>query len=276
MAIPKANYTLTYSPPAKGWPSFYSYIPEWIQGMNQYLYTFSGGNLWRHNTNEVRNSFYGRPSADSTMTSVFNAEPMMNKLFKTIAYEGDHAWKAELVAELQTPGVIEAAFFEQKESDWFAFIRNSADPGTTDNDFANYDLRSVNGIGNSLTTVTGATTTTINFPLTTSIGTMITGSDITSGAGGDAIYYAAPGTTITPVFVGTVQSINVDLPNGINNLVVNGTVVVPDVSFILYVKNQVAESHGVLGHFCVFTLTNSDTEAVELFAVKSEVMKSFP
>jgi hypothetical protein len=244
--------------------------------MNQYLYTFSGGNLWRHNTNETRNSFYGAASAESSMTSVFNAEPMMNKLFKTIAYEGDHAWKAELVTELQTPGVIEAEYFEQKESDWFAFIRNSNSPGTTDDNFANYDLRSVNGIGNSLTTVTGANTTIINFPLTTSIGTMITGADPSTSQGGDAIYYAAPGTTITPVFVGTVQSINVDLPNGINNLVVSGTVAVPDVSFILYVKNQVAESHGVLGHYCVFTLTNDDTEAVELFAVKSEVMKSFP
>ena len=267
MAVPEGNYTLTFSPPAQGWPSFYSYTPEWIQGMNQYLYTFSGGNLWQHNTNELRNNFYGRQDS-SKMESVFNAEPIMNKLFKTIAYEGDHAWKAELVTELQTPGVIEKAFFKQKESDWFAFIRNSAGSGTTGADFANYDLRSVNGIGNSLTTVAGATTTTINFPLTTSIGTMITG--------GDAIYYAAPGATITPVFVGTVQSINVDLPNGVNNLVVSGTVAVPNVSFILYVKNQVAESHGVLGHYCVFTLTNDDTEAVELFAVKSEVMKSFP
>ena len=268
MPVPEGNYTLTFSPPAQGWPSFYSYIPEWIQGMNQYLYTFSGGNLWQHNTNVLRNNFYST-AYSSKMESVFNAEPMMNKLFKTIAYEGDHAWKAELVTELQTPGIIEKAFFEQKESDWFAFIRNSADPGTTGADFANYELRSVNGIGSSLTTVTGATTTTINFPLTTSIGTMITG--------GDAIYYASPGaTTITPVFVGTVQSINVDLPNGVNNLVVSGTVAVPDVSFILYVKNQVAESHGVLGHYCVFTLTNDDTEAVELFAVKSEVMKSFP
>ena len=274
MPVPEGNYTLTFSPPAQGWPSFYSYIPEWIQGMNQYLYTFSGGNLWQHNTNELRNNFYGSQDS-SKMESVFNAEPMMNKLFKTVAYEGDHAWKAELVTELQTPGVIEKAFFKKKESDWFAFIRNSAGSGTTGADFANYDLRSVNGIGNSLTTVTGATTTTINFPLTTSIGTMITGADV-SGQGGDAIYYAAPGTTITPVFVGTVQSINVDLPNGINNLVVSGTVAVPDVSFILYVKNQVAESHGVLGHYCVFTLTNDDTEAVELFAVKSEVMKSFP
>ena len=267
MAIPEGNYTLTFSPPAQGWPSFYSYTPEWIQGMNQYLYTFSGGNLWQHNTNELRNNFYGSQDS-SKMESVFNAEPMMNKLFKTVAYEGDHAWKAELVTELQTPGVIEKAFFKKKESDWFAFIRNSAGSGTTGADFANYDLRSVNGIGSSLTTVTGVATTTINFPLTTSIGTMITG--------GDAIYYAAPGATITPVFVGTVQSINVDLPNGVNNLVVSGTVAVPDVSFILYVKNQVAESHGVLGHYCVFTLTNDDTEAVELFAVKSEVMKSFP
>ena len=49
------NYTLTYSETVKGWPSFYSYFPEMIKGMNQYLYTFKGGNLYRHNTGSIRN-----------------------------------------------------------------------------------------------------------------------------------------------------------------------------------------------------------------------------
>ena len=47
------NYTLTYSESVKGWPSFYSYYPDFILGMNQYLYTFKGGNLYRHNTGNV-------------------------------------------------------------------------------------------------------------------------------------------------------------------------------------------------------------------------------
>lgn len=46
--------------------------------------------------------------------------------------------------------------------------------------------------------------------------------------------------------------------------------------FILYVKNTVAESHGVMGHYCEYELTNDSTSKVELFSVGSESMKSFP
>jgi len=45
-----AAETLTYSDDKRspGWPSFYTYYPEYIQGMNGYLYTFQSSNLWRH------------------------------------------------------------------------------------------------------------------------------------------------------------------------------------------------------------------------------------
>ena len=81
--MPATDYTLTYSETVKGWPSFYSYMPEYIMGMNQYLYTFKGGNLYRHNTNTIRNRYYG-VDYPSTMTSVFNQEPTTVKVFKTI------------------------------------------------------------------------------------------------------------------------------------------------------------------------------------------------
>ena len=55
-----------------------------------------------------------------------------------------------------------------------------------------------------------------------------------------------------------------------------GVIPTPQVNYVMSLKNLVAESHGILGHYGVFTLTNIDTEAVELFAVKSEVMKSYP
>ena len=87
---------------------------------------------------------------------------------------------------------------------------------------------------------------------------------------------------LAPVYLGEITSINVDIPLGTNTIVVQQNVgsggIVPtvQVNYVMSLKNLVAESHGILGHYGVFTLTNTDTEAVELFAVKSEVMKSYP
>ena len=53
------KYTLSYDNGIKGFPSFYSYFPDWMIGMNNYFYTFNKGNLYRHNVNEVRNNYYG-------------------------------------------------------------------------------------------------------------------------------------------------------------------------------------------------------------------------
>jgi len=50
----------------------------------------------------------------------------------------------------------------------------------------------------------------------------------------------------------------------------------PAGDYISFAKNAVAESHGARGYFLNFTLTNNNTNAVELFSVGSSVMKSFP
>jgi hypothetical protein len=60
-----AAYTLTYSEGVEGWASFYSFLPDWMIGMNNYFYTFKGGNLYRHNVNNTRNNFYGVPFSPS-------------------------------------------------------------------------------------------------------------------------------------------------------------------------------------------------------------------
>jgi len=169
------NYTLTYSESSKGFPSFYSYYPDYMIGMNRYLYTFKGGNLWRHNSNELRNTFYEQAAVSSTMTSVFNDTPLQNKIFKTLNLESDDAWKATLTSDIQTTGFIEAEYFEKKERDWFAFVRNS---GTTPADVDEYALRSLNGIGSSSSTdVAVPAAVEISFALTTNIGSIVSIGD---------------------------------------------------------------------------------------------------
>jgi len=249
-----AEITLSYSPAVKGWPSFYSFIPEYTQGMNNYLYTFNNGQLYRHNTNTLRNNFYG-VQYNTTIKSVFNKGPLENKLFKTLILESDAAWSATLATDLPQVGSIADTYFEKKEGNYFAFIRFLE----TD---INLLMRYANGIAN-VTTVDAATpaATTLTFASSVNIGSII--------SIGDMVYYGS-----TPSLGGVVTALNGQVIT--IDTTIAGASAPSNSDFILYVKNTVAESHGVMGHYCEYELTNTSTSKVELFSVGSESMKSFP
>lgn len=278
--------TITYSEGSQGFPSFYSYCPDFIIGMNQFLYTFNGGNLYRHNTNPIRNEYYG-VVYPSRMTSIFNEAPLQNKIFKTINLESDDAWRTTLRSDIQTTGVIEAEYFVEKEGAWFAFVRNDGPVGANTNE-SEWELRSLNGIANSIAVGGVAAAYNIDFALSVNIGSIL--------SVGDLLYYAeppiAPVTQYTPVFAGQVTEILIDKPAGINRLVINSVVdqqgnpfnppatnpiPIAD-AYFFFIKNPIAESHGILGHYGEFTveLPTTITTKSELFAVEADIMKSFP
>ena len=97
---------------------------------------------------------------------------------------------------------------------------------------------------------------------------------------GDYIYHSLPQYTDLN-FGGVVTNIQVDLQNGINKIFVSttytGAVAFPSNDpYIMFIKSSEAESHGLLGHYCIFTIVNFNTNKTELFAVESDVMKSYP
>ena len=266
----ETEYTLTYSQTSKGWPSFYSYIPDYMLGMNQYFYTFNGGNLYQHNANDNRNNFYG-DQYNSQITTVFNQNPLENKIFKTINLESDQAWQANLETDIQQNGFIESTWFEEKEGAYFAYLRQTGEVPALPGQYA---MRSANGIGKSTSVSALGNTTTINFstnPLV-DIGSIV--------SIGDYLYFSLPSYT-TISLAGQITTINVDIPAGLNQILIDtsitgaSTITIQD-PYILYIKSSVAESHGLLGHYCIFTLINESSKATELFAVESEVMKSYP
>lgn len=274
MSVVFTTYTLTYEESVEGFPSFYSYNPDWMIGMNNYFYTFNGGDIYRHNVNETRNTFY-EVTYPSTIRSVFNDSALENKLFKTINLEGDSTWGVELATDIQDSGFIQANWFEKKEQVFYAFVRNS---GTVPAGSSEYVLRSLNGIARS-TAVNGGTQ--VVFDLQYKINNII--------SIGDMLYFALPpfvdlsgaNIPVTPQLAGQVTAVNYDPLNGVNNLVIDtgivGAVPIPiQDAYFLFIKNAIAESHGVLGHYCVFDITNNSTTPINLFAVESEVMKSFP
>lgn len=275
-----ANKTLTYNKDSSslprfggqgGWPSFYSFFPDFMIGMNSFFYSFKGGNLWRHNTNPLRNTYYGSFTA-SSIRSVFNPEPTLSiKLFKTLSYEStttvadtnEARWAC---TSLQTdltdglPGSMLDTYFVQKEGEWFSFLRTNS--GTV-----NWQMRSANGVG-VCTAVSGTAAATL-IKFAGAIGSIL---NI-----GDNVYAAtltAGVATTAPIFIGQVTA-KTSTSITVDTTVAGGSV--PTVGqFIMFIKNATAESHGARGYYLEFELKNDSTDPVELFSVGSSVMKSFP
>jgi hypothetical protein len=188
-----------------------------------------------------------------------------------LTLKGDDAWSASVYTDTPNEGWVDVSWFQKKEFNWFSFIRNSGQANPLDEFF----MRAVNGIGRSASISGPQNAMVIGFSTSPYISI---GSNLSIG---DYVYYALPPYS-TPQLAGVVTAINIDIPNGVNNIVVDATIsgttypIPIQNPMIMYAKNTVAESHGVLGHYCVFELENTNTNKVELFLVEGEVMQSFP
>lgn len=235
--------TITYTEAGKGWVCFNSYIPDWMVSMNNSLYTFQNGELYQHHTNETRNEYYGT-TYDSTVTPIFNQNPTVVKMFKTIELEGDSKWQADITTDADT-GVVELDYYKEKEGDQFAFIRRDAD--TID-----ATATSTQGIG--LLQGLGGFTLTFGFNIAAQI------------AVGDKAYIS-DGSTLD--LIGSITD------HTATTIVVDAIATAPSANdFIVVVKSSTAESNGARGYYMEVKLTNSETTEVELFSVSTEAFQS--
>lgn len=246
-----ADQTLTYHTPARGWTSFFSYIPDWIQGMNGDLYTFNEGNLFLHNSETaLRNNFYGT-QYNSKIKGFINIDPYNTKHFKTISLDSTDTWDCTLVTDLDA-GFIDQTWFSEKEGDFYAHIRRNS--GNQD-----LNLLSAQGLG-AVDTVTGVSPNDVlNF--TFSLDSMISVGDLVYVLSGGVLTLAG---TVTGVS-GSALSIDSTA----------GTTPSP-ADYIVYLKNSVEESYGLKGYYLEFEIENDNTAFVELFSIGSSIFKSYP
>jgi hypothetical protein len=221
-------------------------------GMNSYFYSFDGGNLYRHNTNETRNNFYGAQYT-SKITAVVNDAPSTVKVFKTISLESNSPWDATITGDLTT-GYIDSAWFSLKEGDYFAYIRRNAGD-------ENLSLRSAQGVGQA-SSVDSSVVTAITIGFDFNIDSIASVGDKAYRVVGGGVQFIGDITDIT----GSV--ITIDGTSGAGIPVVG--------NYILYLKNSVAESYGAMGYYMQYELENTSTSFVELFAVGTELFKSNP
>ena len=248
--------TLTYSKLSNGWTSRWSFIPDWMLGMNNTFYTWKNGNLYKHDSNILRNSFYG-DIYESTITTVLNESPTEVKMFKTLVLDSNRPWEANLITDLEV-GIIDDNFFKEKEGEWYSYIRRPND-NTVDT-----KSLSLQGVG----------------PLFSLTGTLfvISGADriVEKVSALDRVYALDPNNN-TLTYLGTVSTVNV---SG-NSFEVSSLVGPAPTQFTLIVvaKNNMVESYGLRGYYMQVHLTlpiQYSPQDVELFSIESSVFKSYP
>ena len=241
------NHTLTYDEKVRGWTSFHSFYPEYMVNMNNEFFTFKDGQIYVHNQQEgARNTFYG-DEGNTEVEFVMNESPSDVKILKAISLESNNkTWDATITTDLDK-GHVDKSSLEDKEGLNYAYIRRDSDADI------DTSLLSVQGIG-EMVSVSGTTLTFTSVPNNINVG--------------DIAYYIVNDEYVK---IGVIDS-KTDSTFDVDTLAST-----PNAgNFIFSVKNNVAESYGLKGYFAKIRMTSESTDPCELFAVNTEVVKSFP
>lgn len=231
--------TWVYSDKNNGWLGRLKFNPEDMIRINNHFITFKNGEIYLHNQENIRNTFY-EVESPSEFSFYFSQEPSTRKSFKNIEIEGNTAVDVELVTDINQ-GYINNTDFEKKEGIFYAYIRNSDD--TIDS-----ALLSCQGIGNC--TISGLTLN-FDFDLDSiiSVGDQVRNADLE--------------------LVGTIVS------KTANSLTLNAVANIVSGDFVLCSKPQSISNNDLLGYYMKVTCRFSSNTYKEIFAVNSEVSKSF-
>ena len=153
------NEVHQFSEKSGGWTSTWEIDPEFGVTLNNKYYTLKDGDLWVHDDETNRNTWYENAAVDSSITFVFNDAPSTIKKFKTLSYEGGSGWIAEAIETDQQSGRVQT--WEEREGKYYNHIRGLATDWTNSSQSGSLDTKefSVQGIGN-LVSISGDTRTT--------------------------------------------------------------------------------------------------------------------
>lgn len=255
--------TLTFSEYVNGWTSFHSWIPESMVNMNGDFFTFKNGQLYKHHASEDSRSIFYGTRHDTEIEFIANDGASDVKIFKTLEVEGNTKdFDVTITTDLDA-GHIDKESFEKKEGFNYAYIRRN------ESDEADTDLLSVAGIGSNMGGTKSGSVLTVQF------------SDLPSNISiNDTLYQQL--SNGTSYKIGKISTVTTD-SGGLKVLTISSATNIAHLGatfgtngFWYVAKNPIAESFGLKGYFAKIKLVNQGTNKVELFAVNSEISKSFP
>jgi hypothetical protein len=249
-----SGFTTAYNTDSSVWNTRYSYNPENITCIDDVLYTFKNGTMYKHHDGVNRATYYG--SADGSVVEVVAAfNPSMVKSYEAISLEGTAAWDTTITNTDQSSSIADTDY-EQRERNWYAYIPrdSSANTGTT-------TITSLSG--SSEIFALGAVSS-------------VSGSDIVFTS--DISYITFPiGASLYKVSGSTLVSITNTIASVSNGTTITCASAVAGVSAadeIVAIANGAIEGDQMRDYYAQIRLTNDSTSEVELYAVNAVFAKS--
>ncbi|WP_430611502.1 hypothetical protein [Flavobacterium sp. JP2137] len=236
--------TIAFREKENGWATFFTYYPEMMFRVGNVFITAKKGEIWEHNDKEnpVMNTFYGI-RFPSKIVTVFNDAANEDKIFKTFVIEGDSPWEVSLKTNL-TDTTLKQEEFNKRESRFFTHLRGNEN----EDDFNG----AVQGMG-----------------IVKSIDDNQVGFDLVSDSVniGDKLYLM---NGDAPEFIGVI--INKDN----TSIILDNSVSVDNIGKLaLSKKSSRIDGGEIRGYFASVQLSNNENKQVELFAINSNVVKSY-
>ena len=117
LTIAVKDYTLTFDEKVKGFTSFHGFKPDWMLRLNNDFFSIKNGQLYKHNVEGIGyNNFYNE-QFKSEITTYFNDESSLDKIYKTLVLESTNSWKATLKTN-HTESHIKSAEFNKGKADF--------------------------------------------------------------------------------------------------------------------------------------------------------------
>jgi len=234
--FPSIGKVLAFSETGKGFPTSYTFQPDFMLNANNELYSWRNGKMYRHDASATANNFYGE-QCESKILFYVNTEFSIEKIFKAIGLESSHPWKLDISTKL-TSRQIPKESFVKLEDYWYSEIMGN----TNQSDLANSQY----GLG-SYPIVNGVITT-LKPHNSLSVGDKIKSNTL----------------LFAPLTVTDIEDNVITLSSPINEAS----------SFLIYIKNANINGEAIRGDILEVLMVSDETEKVEIRSVRTETVKS--
>ena len=261
-AVVSNEFTIAYGTSDKAWTTRYSFIPESIVSLNNDLYTFKSGKIYKHSESADRNTYYGGSLAASIVEAVANGSPSAIKSFESLSIEGNAAWAAVVSTTNQTATLAGTVFVDsdttpnnvwrEKEGFYYAAIHgDTSSHGSTISSVTS--TSEIFPLGAVASDVTGAASVTFDNAI----------SSIAFPLGSTATVYKLNGSQLDSL---SVYPVSIDSDNSIT---LSGNVTVSSGDTLIVVGDSSIEGDQIRDYFAKIKLTKSSADPIELYAVNT-------
>jgi hypothetical protein len=263
-------FTLGWDTDDSVWNTKYSFVPEALTTIDDTMYSFKGGAMYKHSDEADRTVYYGAEGAAGSVVEVVSAQnPSMVKAYESISIEGTNAWQGSLSNTDQStsisssPATVDGIYYpfgdyEKKERNFYAYVPRDNSANTT----VSGQITNLSGTSEIYALGVVASFTSGSITFTSPI------NDIPFPVG--ANLYKVTGSNLTQYAfnVSGVTGNKIISTSAVTSGVTNGDIVVA------ISQNSIIEGDQMRDYYMKLRMSNVNINEVELYAVNTFFSKS--